>query len=196
VTVADPAASAPDAPPAAEVDAAAGAGPDETGPALLHGCATSEAQGQRVVHPNREQYLDLLRHLLDDGYDQCLDVFGVDYLVHPGRSTLPDGVAPERFEVVLLLINHGERTRLRVRVQVPEDDPTLPSLFTLWPGTEAPERETFDMFGIEFTGHPDLTRILMPEDWVGHPLRKDYSVGAIPVQFSEDHTAPPPAGAR
>jgi len=77
---------------------------------------------------------------------------------------------------------------------VPESDPTLPSLFSLWPGTEAPERETYDMFGIGFTGHPDLTRILMPEDWVGHPLRKDYDVGAIPIQFSEGHTAPPPGG--
>ena len=193
MTVADPAARVPDAPAAEdgdEVTAAPGT------PVLVHGCPTSESRGQLVVHPSREQYLDLLRHLLDDGYDQCLDVFGADYLLHPGRTTLPEGVVPERFEVVLLLINHRERTRLRVRVQVPEDEPTLPSLFTLWPGTEAPERETYDMFGIEFTDHPDLTRILMPEDWVGHPLRKDYSVGAIPVQFSEDHTAPPPAGAR
>jgi NADH-quinone oxidoreductase subunit C len=188
VTVADPVASAPDA-PTHDVDA----GADESAPAavLVHGCATCDGGGQLVVHPTREQYLDLLRRLLDDGYVQCLDVFGVDYLLHPRRTTLPDGITPERFEVVLLLINHSDRTRLRVRVQVPEDDPTLPSLFTLWPGTEAPERETYDMFGIEFTDHPDLTRILMPEDWVGHPLRKDYDVGAIPVQFSEGHTAPP-----
>jgi NADH-quinone oxidoreductase subunit C len=68
-------------------------------------------------------------------------------------------------------------------VQVAESDTVLPSLFDLHPGTEAHERETFDMFGISFDGHPDMTRILMPEDWDGHPLRKDYSVGAIPVQF-------------
>jgi NADH-quinone oxidoreductase subunit C len=159
-------------------------------PPTLHGCAVADSLGQAVVHPTREQYLPLLRALLDDGYDQCLDVFGVDYLSHPGRR-LPDGIASERFEVVLLLINHRERTRLRVRVQVPEADPVLASLFELWPGTEAPERETYDMFGIEFSGHPDLTRILMPEDWVGHPLRKDYDVGAIPVQFSPGHNAPP-----
>jgi NADH-quinone oxidoreductase subunit C len=157
----------------------------------LHGCAVVEPGGQTVVHPTRAQYLGLLRQLLDEGYDQCLDVFGVDYLTHPGRTTLPEGIVPERYEVVLLLINHRDHARLRVRVQVPDGEAELPSLFELWPGTEAPERETFDMFGIRFSGHPDLTRILMPEDWVGHPLRKDYDVGAIPVQFSPGHTAPP-----
>src|SRR5690606_5355624 len=96
---------------------------------------------------------------------------------------LPDSVTPERFEVVVNLLNMQERRRIRVRVQVPGDDPVLPSLFDLFPGTEAPEREVFDMFGIRFEGHPDLTRILMPEDWSGHPLRKDHEVGSIPVQF-------------
>jgi NADH-quinone oxidoreductase subunit C len=76
-----------------------------------------------------------------------------------------------------------ERRRLRLRVQVPADDAVLPTLFDLHPGTEAMEREVFDMFGVAFTEHPDLTRILMPEDWIGHPLRKDYDVGRIPVQF-------------
>ena len=70
-----------------------------------------------------------------------------------------------------------------MRVQVPDREPTVPSLFDVWPGAEAMEREVFDMFGITFTDHPDLSRILMPEDWVGHPLRKDYAIGAIPVQF-------------
>jgi NADH-quinone oxidoreductase subunit C len=109
-------------------------------------------------------------------------VCGVDYLTHPGR-TLPEGVVPERFEVVVSLLDREGRRRVRVRVQVPEAEPVLPSLFDLYPGSEAMERETFDMFGIGFDGHPDLTRILMPEDWVGHPLRKDYDVGSIPVQF-------------
>ncbi len=113
----------------------------------------------------------------------CLEVTGVDYLTHRGRS-LPDGVVPGRFEVVAQFLDLERRERVRVRVQVPDGDPpSVPSLFDVYPGVEASERETFDMFGIEFTGHPDLTRILMPEDWEGHPLRKDYGVGRIPVQF-------------
>ena len=95
-------------------------------------------------------------------------------------------VAPwggERFEVVVNLLSIERRERVRVRVQVPGDDPTVPTLFDVHPGSEAHERETFDMFGIVFEGHPDLTRILMPEDWHGHPLRKDYDPGRIPVQF-------------
>ena len=68
-------------------------------------------------------------------------------------------------------------------MQVNADEPVIPTLFDLWPGAENLEREVFDMFGIEFTDHPDMSRVLMPEDWVGHPLRKDYAIGSIPVQF-------------
>ncbi|MFT6390997.1 MAG: NADH-quinone oxidoreductase subunit C, partial [Ilumatobacter sp.] len=132
----------------------------------------------------REQYLDVAKALADEGFTMALDLCGVDYLSHMGRP-LPEGVAPERFEVVVQLLDIGNRRRTRLRVQVPESTPTLDSLFNLHPGTEAAERETYDMFGIEFEGHPDLTRILMPEDWVGHPLRKDYDIGKIPVQFKE-----------
>ncbi len=85
--------------------------------------------------------------------------------------------------MVVNLLDLGNRRRLRLRVQVPEDDAVLPTLFDIHPGTEAMEREVFDMFGIVFTDHPDPSRILMPEDWDGHPLRKDYEVGEIPVQF-------------
>ena len=149
---------------------------------LLHGCITSESRGQAVVHPTREQYLPLMKALIDEGYVVCTDLCGVDYLVFPDRS-LPDGVVPERFEVVANLIDLDRRRRLRVRLQVPAADPTAPSLFDLWPGTEAMERETYDMFGIRFDNHPDLTRILMPEEWIGHPLRKDDDEARIPVQF-------------
>ena len=148
----------------------------------LHDCPVTDSHGQRVVHVARDRYVAVMRKLLDDGFTLCSDLTAVDYLTHPGR-TLPEGVTAERFEVVVNLISIAERTRLRVRVQVPEGDATLPSLFDLWPGTEALEREVFDMFGVAFDGHPDLTRILMPEDWDGHPLRKDYSFGRIPVQF-------------
>jgi NADH-quinone oxidoreductase subunit C len=151
-------------------------------PELLHGCPVSSSRGQHVVHVGRAEYLTVLRKLVADGYEMCADLCGVDYLTHPGRP-LPDGVAPERFEVVLNLLDIGNARRLRVRVQVPESDPTVPSTFDLWPGTEAMEREAYDMFGITFSAHPDPSRILMPEDWDGHPLRKDYSVGRIPVQF-------------
>ncbi len=151
-------------------------------PERRYGALVSRSLDQVVLHPSREQLLDVVRALHDDGYLMCLDVTAVDYLTHPGRA-LPDGIDPERFEVVVTVMSHRDRARLRLRVQVPADDPTCPSLFGPHPGTEALEREVFDMFGITFTGHPDMTRILMPEDWVGHPLRKDYDSGRIPVQF-------------
>ena len=150
----------------------------------LHGCPVADSRGQEVIHPTREQYLDVAKALADEGYTMALDLCGVDYLQYPNRP-LPDGIVAERFEVVVQLLDIGNRRRTRLRVQVPERDPVIPSLFDLHPGVEAPERETYDMFGIEFDGHPDLTRILMPEDWDGHPLRKDYAIGSIPVQFKE-----------
>ena len=151
-------------------------------PELVHGCRVSSSRGQQVVHPDRQQYLELARALRDEGFEMCADVTAVDYLSHPGRP-LPDGVAPERFEVVVNLVSMAQRRRIRIRVQVPESDPSVASLFALWPGSEAMEREAYDMYGIRFEGHPDLTRILMPEDWEGHPLRKDYATGRVPVQF-------------
>lgn len=150
----------------------------------LHGSPVVVVRGQRVVHVDRADLVQLVRTLRDEGWVQCLDLAGVDYLAHQ-RTDLPDGIAPERFEVVVTLISHRERSRLRLRVQVPEHDPVVPTLFEVHPGTEAMEREVFDLFGVSFEGHPDLTRILMPEDWVGHPLRKDYGLGTIPVQFKD-----------
>ena len=152
-------------------------------PELIHGVPVTRPRGETVLHPHRDQYLDLVRTLVDEGYVQCVDLTAADYLRHPGRTDLPDGVQPERFEVVVGLINHFERHRIRIRVQVPADDPTIATLYELHPGTEALEREVYDMFGISFDGHPDPTRILMPEDWEGHPLRRDYDQGRIPVQF-------------
>ncbi|MFM8776425.1 MAG: NADH-quinone oxidoreductase subunit C [Actinomycetota bacterium] len=134
----------------------------------------------------KADYLKQLAALRDEGFEMCVDLTAVDYLTHPGRA-LPaevvDSIVLERFEVVVNLLSLSQRRRVRLRVQVSESDASIGSAFDLYPGTEAMEREVFDMFGIRFDGHPDLTRILMPEDWQGHPLRKDYAQGSIPVQF-------------
>lgn len=135
-----------------------------------------------VAFPPRERYHDLVAAYRADGFEMLADLCAVDYLSHPGRD-LPPGVEPERFEVVVNLLSLSQRRRVRVRVQVPEADPAVPSVVDLYPGADAMEREAFDLMGIRFAGHPDLTRILMPEDWEGHPLRKDYGVGRVPVQF-------------
>ena len=166
-----------------DVVAPAGAAPTPE-PERVQGAALTWSAGQRVLHPSREALPAVVRALRDDdGFNMCLDVAGVDYLTYDADRGLPADVAPERFEVVVTLLSHARRERVRLRTQVPESDPTLPSLFDVHPGTEAMEREVFDLFGLSFTGHPDLTRILLPEDWVGHPLRKDEAIGRIPVQF-------------
>ena len=151
-------------------------------PVTLHGCPLVTAFGQQVLFVPRDQYAKVVKALLTDGYEMVSDLTAVDYLLVPKR-VLPAGVTAERFEVVVNLLSLKDRQRIRVRVQVPESDPTIATLFDMYPGTEAMEREVYDMFGIVFTDHPDLSRILMPEDWDGHPLRKDYEVGRIPVQF-------------
>ena len=142
----------------------------------------SSSRGQTVLHPTREAYLDVVRALYDEGFRLCTDVCAVDHLRNDDRS-LPDGVTPERFEVVVILRNMETREVLRLRVQVPEDDTVVASLSHLHPGTENAEREAYDLFGVQFEGHPELTRILLPDDWEGHPLRKDSPIGRIPVQF-------------
>ena len=145
------------------------------------------AQGLAVdlsCFPTREQYFALIESFKEDGFEMCVDLCAVDYLEFAGRS-LPEGVNPTRFEIVVNLLSLSKRQRVRVRVQAGDDAPEVDSLFVLYPGTEAMEREAFDMFGVLFRGHPDLTRILMPEDWEGHPLRKDYGSGRVPVQFKE-----------
>ncbi|MCU1346683.1 MAG: nuoC [Acidimicrobiia bacterium] len=162
---------------------------------LMHGCPVSRRLGDVVIYPTRERYIEVVKALADGGFHLIIDVCGVDYLTYGSglsegehstlgvKRWLPDGIVGERFEVVTQLMNLHQRRRIRLRVQVPVDDPQVDSLFDIYPGSEAMEREVFDMFGVSFNGHPDLTRILMPEDWIGHPLRKDYEVGRIPVQF-------------
>ena len=145
---------------------------------------SARGAADEVAFPTREQYFDMIAAYRDGGFETCADLCGVDYLTHPGRR-LPEGVVPERFEVVVNLLSLSAARRVRVRLQVPESDAVAPSLFAIYPGVEAMEREAFDLFGIVFSDHPDMSRILMPEDWEGHPLRKDYGVGRVPVQFKE-----------
>ena len=149
---------------------------------------TVETFGQQVLHPKVEELIDLVTELKQEGFNMVVDLTAVDYLSFLTRTDLPENVKPERFELVVSMIKHQTRERVRLRVQIQEENPVVPSLFDLYPGTESMEREVFDMFGINFSDHPDLTRILMPEDWVGHPLRKDFSVGQIPVQFKASKT--------
>jgi len=163
-------------------DAEAPAGSDAP-PETMHGVPVTQSRDQLVLHPTREQLVEVVTALRDEGYLTCVDLTAVDYLTHPGRTDLPPDVTPERFEVAIAVRNHRERTQLRLRVQVPEADPTVPTLVDVHPGVDFMEREAFDMFGVTFEGHPDLSRILMPEAWEGHPLRKDVSSGRIPVQF-------------
>jgi len=151
-------------------------------PERLHGALVTRDLDQVVLHVGPDEYRPVLEALKDDGYATCIDVTCVDQLTNDARR-LPEGVEPARFEVVVNLLNMAERARVRVRCQAGGPDAVLPTITDLWPGADAAEREVYDMFGIRFDGHPDLTRILMPEDWEGHPLRKDYAVGMIPVQF-------------
>jgi NADH-quinone oxidoreductase subunit C len=161
--------------------------PETAEPETRHGALVTHSRGQEVLHPTRDTYVGLVEALKDEGYVLCADLTAADYFERPSRS-LPEGIAPERFELVVNLVSMDPPRRVRLRVQVPEGDPTAPTLFRLFPGTEAMEREVYDLMGIQFNDHPDMTRILLPEDWEGHPLRKDYAIGNIPVQFK---AAPP-----
>jgi NADH-quinone oxidoreductase subunit C len=111
-----------------------------------------------------------------------MGVSGVHYPNEEGREL--HAVYP------LLSITHASR-RVRLEVTAPDSDPYIPSVISVYPGNDWHERETWDMFGIIFDGHPALTRILMPDDWPGHPQRKDYPLGGIPVEY-KGGTVPPP----
>lgn len=158
--------------------------PTELVPEVLHGAPVTYSRGEKVVHATRADYLKVVKALKAEGFNQLSDVCGVDYLTNETRQ-LPASIVGERFEVVANLLSHARRERIRVRVQVPEDDCKIASLYDVYPGAEAMEREAYDLMGIIFDGHPDLSRILLPDNWEGHPLRKDYATGRIPVQFKE-----------
>jgi len=139
-------------------------------------------RGELTLHIKREKLFEVAMILREKLlFEMCLGVSGVHYptdLNHELHAVYP-----------LLSITRNQRVRLEVSVS--DSDPHIPSLVEVWAGNNWNERETFDMFGIIFDGHPGLTRILMPDDWRGHPQRKDYPLGGIPVEY-KGATVPPP----
>ena len=122
-----------------------------------------------------------LGELKGQGYRMLSFITCVDHLADSSRDW------PARFELVYQLRNLDSKAQVRVRAFVDGDPPRIDSVHDLFPPANWDERETYDMFGVIFSDHPDLTRILMPDDWVGHPLRRDYPVGGDPVEFSQEH---------
>jgi NADH-quinone oxidoreductase subunit C len=122
-----------------------------------------------------------LQSLKDSGLRLLVFLTCVDHLADSSRQW------PARYELVYQLRNLDTKELLRVRTFVDGDPPHIDSVHDLFPPANWDERETYDLFGIVFNEHPDLTRILMPDDWVGHPLRRDYPVGGEVVEFSEEH---------
>lgn len=166
------------APPADEVAAAVASKFPDT--------VVRDSHGQPVVYVERTDWHDVAAYLRDEErFTQCVDVTAVDHLVDAERVVIT-GVDPERFEVVANFLSHPRNRRIRAICEVPDDDPTVASLTDLFPGANFAEREVFDLFGVVFDGHPDLTRLVLPDDWVGYPLRKDDAPARIPVVFKDD----------
>ena len=139
-------------------------------------------RGELTLHIKREKLVDVALILRDTLlFEMCLGVNGVHYPLDVDRE----------LHAVYPLLSMTNNRRIRLEVSVPDSDPHIPSLVEVWAGNNWNERETFDMFGIIFDGHPGLTRILMPDDWRGHPQRKDYPLGGIPVEY-KGATIPPP----
>ncbi|TCN49504.1 NADH-quinone oxidoreductase subunit C [Rhodococcus sp. SMB37] len=141
-------------------------------------------RGEMSVHVRREHLASIARTLRDHPalrFELCLGVSGVHYPEDTGREL--HAVYP------LMSITHNRR--ILVEVTAPDADPHIPSLHTVYPTTDWHERETYDFFGLVFDGHPSLTRIQMPDDWNGHPQRKDYPLGGIPVEYKGAQIPPP-----
>jgi NADH-quinone oxidoreductase subunit C len=140
-------------------------------------------RGELTYHVRREHLLRLCRTLRDDPalrFELCSSVSAVDYLG-----------TPDRLHSVYHLTSMTYRRRLRLEVSVSTEDPHVPSVTGIYPGADWQEREAWDMFGIVYDGHPGLTRILMPDDWDGHPQRKDYPLGGVPVEYKGAFIPPP-----
>ena len=137
-----------------------------------------------TLHVRRDKLPQVAQHMRDHPelrFELCLGVSGVHYPHETGREL--HAVYP------LQSITHNRRVRLEV--SAPDDDPHIPSLYSVYPTNDWHERETYDFFGILFDGHPSLTRIEMPDDWQGHPQRKDYPLGGIPVEYKGAQIPPP-----
>jgi NADH-quinone oxidoreductase subunit C len=132
---------------------------------------THDFRGDHTAVVSREAILDALGCCRDDpalAFDLLVDITAVDYSKFPGREDGP------RFEVVYHLYSTAHNHRLRLKVRVEQDDAQVPTACGLWPIADWLEREVWDMFGVRFEGHPDLRRLLLYEEFIGHPLRKDY----------------------
>ena len=125
----------------------------------------TEYAGEQIIHIKGQGVIDVLKTFKDAGFNFLADLTAIDNLTLGGF---------ERFAVVYHLLSHGSAERVTIKAYVPEDNPVLPSIELLWKTADWQEREVFDLFGIEFEGHPNLTRIMNPDDYEGHPLRKDY----------------------
>jgi NADH-quinone oxidoreductase subunit C len=131
-------------------------------------------RGELTLHVKREKLVDVARVLRDKLlFEMCMGVNGVHYPNETGRE----------LHAIYPLLSITNNRRVRLEVSCPDSDPHIPSLVEVWAGNNWHERETFDMFGIIFDGHPALTRILMPDDWQGHPQRKDYALNGINVEY-------------
>jgi NADH-quinone oxidoreductase subunit C len=141
-------------------------------------------RGEVTFHVRREQLVEVMTALRDDPalrFEMCMGVSGVHYPHEDGREL--HAVYP------LMSVTHNRR--VRVEVSCPDGDPHIPSVTSVYPSNDWHERETFDFFGLVFDGHPALTRIEMPDDWPGHPQRKDYPLGGIPVEYKGAQIPPP-----
>jgi NADH-quinone oxidoreductase subunit C len=131
-------------------------------------------RGELTLHVRREKLVEVAQVLRDDlKFEMCLGVSGAHYPDESGRE----------LRALYPLLSLTRNQRVRIEVAAPDNDPHIPSVVEIWAGNNWHERETYDMFGIIFDGHPALTRILMPDDWPGHPQRKDYPLGGIPVEY-------------
>ena len=126
---------------------------------------TTMFAGEDIIHIKSSSILEILKLFKNNGFNFLADMTAIDNLTLGGF---------ERFSVVYHLLSHETAERVTVKAYVPEDEPVLPSAESLWKTADWLEREIYDLFGISFTGHPNLIRIMNPDDYNGHPLRKDY----------------------